>query len=257
MTTPALKNDRTKTDYYLITALVQTVEGINGADKILGIRDLEDPGRMLQAYVEHSMKRFLARKSKSQKYKKNIPPNVVKLMDKKVEDFKVVSKGIKFLDAERTRVRFSMVVAGKAASRMAVLHETDPECGCGAPQVDYSPCGCLLYAADKMGMAVDGFLDEHDTVDTWKEQYMDLPDYKIPGNEVVHLLPSDGHAPLPPVTYPQKPGRPTKARIRSAAEANKSLKKKSKYNKEAQAEGGEADQEIDEEEGEMATAPGV
>ena len=99
-------------------------------------------------------------------------------------------------------------------------------------------------------MAVGDFLDEHDTVDTWKEQYMGLPEYKIPGNEVVHLLPSDGLAPLPPVTYPLKPGRPTKARIRSAAEANKGLRKKSKYSKEAQADTGEAGQEIEEATGE-------
>ena len=102
-------------------------------------------------------------------------------------------------------------------------------------------------------MPVDGLLDEHDTANTWKEKYMGLPEYKIPGNEVVHLLPSDGLAPLPPVTYPLKPGRPTKARIRSAAEANKGLKKKSKYSKEAQADNGEAGQENKDEEGEEAT----
>ena len=199
------------------------------------------------------MKRFLARKSKSLKFKKEIPLNVLTLMDKKVEEFKLQVKGIKFVDLKRTRVKFSIVVNKKAASRMAVLHETDPECGCGAPQVDFSPCGCLFYAAEKRGMPVDGFLDEHDTANTWKEKYIGLPEYKIPGNEVVHLLPSDGLAPLPPVTYPLKPGRPTKARIRSAAEANKGLKKKSKYSKEAQADTGEAGQENEDEEGEEAT----
>jgi hypothetical protein len=80
----------------------------------------------------------------SLKFKKDIPPNVLTLMDKKVEEFKLQVKGIKFLDSERTRVKFSIVVNKKAASRMAVLHETDPECGCGAPQVDFPPCGCLL-----------------------------------------------------------------------------------------------------------------
>jgi hypothetical protein len=85
-------------------------------------------------------------------------------------------KGIKFLDSERTRVNFRIVVNKKAASRMAVLHETDPECYCGAPQVDFSPCGCLIYAVEKRGMPVHGFLDEHDTVNTWKEQYMGLPE---------------------------------------------------------------------------------
>ena len=174
-------------------------------------------------------------------------------MDKKVEEFKLQVKGIKFLDSERTRVKFSIVVNKKAASRMAVLHETDPECGCEAPQVDFPPCGCLLYAAGKTGMPLGGFLDEHGTVDTWKEQYMGLLEYEIPGKEVANLLPSDGLAPLPPVTYPLKPGRPAKARTRSAAEANKSLKKNSKYSKEAQADTGEAGQENEDEEGEEAT----
>jgi hypothetical protein len=178
---------------------------------------------MLQAYAEHSVKRFLARKSKSLRFKKIMPPNVLTLMDKKVEKFKLEVKDIKFLDSERTRVKFSIVVNKKGASRMAVPPETDPECGCEAPQVDFPPCGCLLYAAGKRGMPVGGFLDEHGTVDTWKEQYMGLPEYKIPGKKVAHLLPSDGLAPLPHVTYPLKPGRPTKARNRSAAEANKSL----------------------------------
>jgi hypothetical protein len=86
------------------------------------------------------MKRFLARKSKSLKFKKEIPLNVLTLMDKKVEEFKLQVKGIKFVDLKRTRVKFSIVVNKKVASRMAVLHETDPECGCGAPQVNFSPC---------------------------------------------------------------------------------------------------------------------
>jgi hypothetical protein len=116
LTTPELKNDHARNDCYLITALVQTVEGINGADKILGIRDLADPGRMLKAYAEHSMKRFLSRKSKSLKFKKDIPPNVLTLMDKKVEEFKLEVKSIKFLDSERTRVKFNIVVNKKAAS---------------------------------------------------------------------------------------------------------------------------------------------
>jgi hypothetical protein len=79
------------------------------------------------------MKRFLTRKTKSLKFKKGILLNVLTLMDKKVEEFKLQVNCIKILDSERTRVNFSFVVNKKAASRMAVLHETDPECGCGAP----------------------------------------------------------------------------------------------------------------------------
>jgi hypothetical protein len=86
------------------------------------------------------MKRFLARKSKSLKFKKDIPLNVLTLMDKKVEELKLQVKGIKFLDSKSSRVKFSIVVNKKAASRIAVLHETGPECGCGAPQADSPPC---------------------------------------------------------------------------------------------------------------------
>jgi hypothetical protein len=42
------------------------------------------------------------------------------------------------------------------------------------------------------------------------------------------------------VSYPLKPGRLNKARIGSAAEANKCLTKKSKYSEEAKEDTGEA-----------------
>ena len=42
------------------------MEGINGADKIIGIRDLADPGHMLQAYAKHS------KKTKTKKLKKRL-----------------------------------------------------------------------------------------------------------------------------------------------------------------------------------------
>ena len=45
------------------------------------------------------------------------------------------------------------------------------------------------------------FLDDHDTMATWKLQYEDLPTYNIPGNEAIRLLTPDDLAPLPPVTY--------------------------------------------------------
>ena len=38
-------------------------------------------------------------------------------------------------------------------------------------------------------------------MDTCKLQYEDLPSYNIPGNEAIQMLPPDGLAPLPPVTY--------------------------------------------------------
>ena len=62
---------------------------------------------------------------------------------------------------------------------------------------------------------------------TWKLQYEDLPTYNIPGNEAIRLLPPDDLAPLPPVTYPQKSGLPTIARIKGALEKNRKFKKSS------------------------------
>ena len=64
-------------------------------------------------------------------------------------------------------------------------------------------------------------------MDTWKLQYEDLPSYNIPGNEAIQMLPPDELAPLPPVTYPQKPGRPTIARMKSALEKSRKFKKSS------------------------------
>ena len=46
-------------------------------------------------------------------------------------------------------------------------------------------------------------------------------------NEAIQMLPPDELAPLPPVTYPQKPGRPTIARMKSALEKSRKFKKSS------------------------------
>ena len=65
-------------------------------------------------------------------------------------------------------------------------------------------------------------------MDTCKLQYEDLPSYNIPGNEAIQMLPPDGLAPLPPVTYyPRKLGRPTIARMKSALEKGRKIKKSS------------------------------
>lgn len=103
----------------------------------------------------------------------------------------------------------------------------DPSCEYGAPEVQQFPCACLVYAAQKKGIDPAVFLDDHDTMVTWKLQYEDLPAYNIPGNEAIQLLPPDELAPLPPVTYSQKPGRPTIARIKGALEKSRKFKNSS------------------------------
>jgi hypothetical protein len=104
----------------------------------------------------------MVRKGKIIKYKIAIPPNVLKLMFKKQEEFKLEVKDIKFLDPARTRVKFNNVLTTKAASRMAVLHKTEPEYGC---------------------MDVAELLGEHGTAATWKVQYRDLPEYESPATK--------------------------------------------------------------------------
>ena len=116
---------------------------------------------------------------------------------------------------------------GKLVTRMVSLAEDEPTCECGAPEVQQFPCACLIYAAQKKGIDPAVFLDDHDTMVTWKLQYEDLPTYNISGNEAIRLLPPDDLAPLPPVTYPQKPGRPTIARIKGGLEKNRKFKKSS------------------------------
>ena len=101
---------------------------------------------------------------------------------------------------------------------MTILDAGSPDCGCGAPEVDELPCACLLYAAEKKGVPVETFLDSSGTVERWKSQYLGLSPFKIPGNELIKPLPSDGLSPLPPATYLLKPGRPNKARVKGAAE---------------------------------------
>lgn len=160
-------------------------------------------------------------------------------------------QGFKFIDSERNRGRFDLKKSdrakggngkgkqgeadrakggngnGKLVTRMVPLAEDEPSCECGAPEVQQFPCACLIYAAQKKGIDPAVFLDDHDTMVTWKLQYEDLPTYNIPGNEAIRLLPPDDLAPLPPVTYPQKPGRPTIARIKGALEKSRKFKKSS------------------------------
>ena len=119
-----------------------------------------------------------------------------------------------------------MKVKGKAVTRMTCLDPDDPDCGCGAPAVDEFPCGCLLYAAQKKGLPLDAFLDPTDKVEHWKDQYKDLPAFKVPGNELIKMLPPDGLSPLPPVTYPLKAGRPSNARVKGATEQIRKYKRK-------------------------------
>ena len=64
-------------------------------------------------------------------------------------------------------------------------------------------------------------LDDHGTMATGKLQFEDLPTYNTPGNEAIQLLPHDELVPLPPVTYPQKPGRPAIVRIKGALEKSR------------------------------------
>ena len=115
---------------------------------------------------------------------------------------------------------------GKLVTRMVSLAGDEPSCECGATEVQQFPCACLIYAAQKKGIDPAVFLDDHDTMVTWKLQYEDLPTDNIPGNEAIRLLPPVDLAPLLPVTYPQKPVRPAIARIKGAFEKTASSKRR-------------------------------
>jgi hypothetical protein len=132
-----------------------------------------------------------------------------------------------FIDEDRNRIKFTLKekTSGKNVTRMVDLQDTEASCGCGYLEVHEIPCGCVALAAEKKGVDIGAFLDDHDTVKTWKQQYVGLPAFKIPGSEDILLLPDDGLAPLPPVTYPQKAGRPSMARIKSAGEQYRKYKK--------------------------------
>jgi len=196
---------------------------MNGADKKTGVR-AQDPGMMLLELVENSMRRHIERKRQSSIAKGQVPPNVKTALEMKKDAFKPLKSD--FIDASRTRVKFTMKSSsGKKVTRHAVLDPTEPVCDCGGPAVDEMPCGCLVFAAEKKGINIGPFLDDHGTVETWKQQYQGLPSFKIPGNEVVKLLGEDGLKPLPPVIYPQKPGRPSNARIKTALETARKYKK--------------------------------
>ena len=79
-------------------------------------------------------------------------------------------------------------------------------CECKSERLDEFPCGCLLLAAEKAGAPWAGLLSEHDSVETWKDQYKDLPDYIVPGTEQLKEMEPDTFL-LPPEAYPIPRGR--------------------------------------------------
>ena len=75
-------------------------------------------------------------------------------------------------------------------------------------------------------MSTDGFVIEADTVSWWMHQYESLPKYEVPGTEAIMLLPPCELAPLPPVSFPLKAGRPAVARMKKAIESTNIYKKR-------------------------------
>ena len=152
-------------------------------------------------------------------------PGMQSVMDKKLSEVEEPFS-FRFTDKGRSRVEFAINVNGKKATRCATLHATEPECDCGATDIDESPCACLLFAAKKAGMSTDGFVIEADTVFWWMHQYEPLPKYEVPGTEAIMLLPPCELTPLPPVSFPLKAGRPTVARMKKAIESTNRYKKR-------------------------------
>ena len=195
---------------------------MNGADKKVGLRD-QTVADWIQNYPIQAAKRAQLRKTSALKARldtgatQTATPSMKKVLSKKMEELKK-PVSFKFMDSERKIGFLEVKTTGSVvvATRTVTLHEQEPECECGAPEIEESPCACMLYVAEKAGMPTCGMVNYEDTVEFWKEQYEDLDPLKVPGNEAIIALPPDTLAILPPVAFPAKAGRQTKGRVKSA-----------------------------------------
>jgi len=55
-----------------------------------------------------------------------------------------------------------------------------PWCSCGAPALDQQPCVHILQATRKAGVDPGTLIWEHETLDTWRAQYANLPALLVP-----------------------------------------------------------------------------
>ena len=207
---------------------MKLAEVLNAADAKTKVRD-QPPGRILEALVLEDQRRFLARSSAARQCNTSMPPNVLKHLETKRDDFvKSMFVSIKFQDPERTVA--VLTLGASRTTRMVRFVDGGVDCECGNSFLDDSPCGCALFAADKAGIVWSSLLHPHDSASTWKDQYDNLTNFVVPGSAQLREMTPDSEL-LAPAVFPIKPGRPSNKRKKGITEGWKSSKRKAKMSK--------------------------
>ena len=108
---------------------MKLAEVLNAADAKTKVRD-QPPGRILEALVLEDQRRFLARSSAARQCNTSMPPNVLKHLETKRDDFvKSMFVSIKFQDPERTVA--VLTLGARRTTRMVRFVDGGVDCECG------------------------------------------------------------------------------------------------------------------------------
>jgi hypothetical protein len=210
---------------------------MNGADSasVNGTR-AEYPAKMIECLAEQGQNRFLKRKEAAEKFTGSIAPLVKVRMDKSVARFLAGTHvTTSFKGTQRKHVVLTM--GPKKITRKVDFSGDKATCECKESAVSEFPCGCMLVAAEKVGLPWASLLNEHDSVKTWKEQYEDLPTFIVPGTEQLESITPDPFL-VAAAGYPIPRGRPSKKRKKGVVEG---FKQKSQAAKKAKAQAAHGD----------------
>jgi len=229
---------------------VQGVEAMNGADSASknGVRLLH-PAKMLEALAEAAQGRFLGRRDEATTHAGPIAPLVKKRMEKSMKRLvESTHIGVTFKGKQTDRTNVVLTIGEKKRTRKVIFKITDAQgglastCECGAPALDDFPCGCMLLAAEKAGIPWEQLLDESDTMEEYRKQYADLPEYAVPGTEQLMYMNPDPFL-MPPVELPVNRGRPSTKRKLGVVEKWKKTSTAAKKARGAAAQGAAAGDE--------------
>ena len=207
---------------------MQGIEGLNGADAESrgGFRESSDASELLTRMTETCQRRFFSRRIESVKaVDGSLAPRVRAHLQKKVERLEAESiVTVKFQDTPVNRRGFVMVGHAKRPFTLADFNESS--CSCGGKEVDQEPCACLVKAALISGFDLSNFVHVRDSTITWKQQYMGLPEFKLPNTEEIDACPADMFL-VAASSNPVPRGRPSTKRMKGAIDFWKSKKKHS------------------------------
>lgn len=197
----------------------------NAADAKTGVRN-EPVGRILEAMVVEDQRRFYTRLTSASSSNGAMPPNVLAHLEAKRDKFVQYSfVSLNFADQERSIARLTF--GENKTTRCVTFRIDSATCECGVDFLDDSPCGCMLFAADKAGIPWSSLLNQHDSLTTWKHQYDGLVEFVVPGTAQLRQMQPDLEV-LPPSAFPISSGRPNNKRKKSITETWKKSKHASK-----------------------------